>query len=76
MILQSPPNHLRAPELVGGKVPKVNPIATSDYPTPAKRPLNSVFSNEKIERTFGARLASWESALDEVLAEISAHTST
>ena len=37
----------RAPDLLGGKTPKVNPIATSDYPTPAKRPHNSVLSNDK-----------------------------
>ena len=63
----------RAPRLLDGKVPRVNPISTSDYPTPAKRPHNSVLSNEKLQRTFGARLAPWESALDAVLAAISAH---
>ena len=42
----------RAPELLGGKSPVVNPIATSAYPTPAKRPQNSVLSNEKLNRTF------------------------
>jgi len=66
----------RAPGLLGGKNPTVNPIATSDYPTPAKRPQNSVLSNEKFERTFGVRLASWQSGLDEVLAAISAHART
>ena len=56
--------------LRGGKAPKVNPITTSSYPTPAKRPLNSVLSNEKLHRHFGLRLAPWEQALDEVLAAI------
>ena len=60
----------RAPALLDGKKPKVNPIKTSEYPTPAKRPLNSVLSNEKLRRTVGVRLAPWESALDTVLAEI------
>jgi dTDP-4-dehydrorhamnose reductase len=60
----------RAPELLGGKSPVVNPIATSAYPTPAKRPQNSVLSNEKLNRTFGVRLAPWQSALDEVLKAI------
>ena len=61
----------RAPELLDGKKPKVNPIATSEYPTPAKRPRNSVLANDKLQRTFGVQLASWQTALDEVLGEIS-----
>jgi dTDP-4-dehydrorhamnose reductase len=61
----------RSPELLGGKKPAVNPIKTSEYPTPAKRPLNSVLSNEKLQQRFGVRLASWQSALDQVLKAIS-----
>jgi dTDP-4-dehydrorhamnose reductase len=61
------------PDLLDGKKPKVNPIPASDYPTPAKRPLNSVLSNDKLNRQFGVRLASWHTALNEVLAEIAAH---
>jgi dTDP-4-dehydrorhamnose reductase len=63
----------RGSALVDGKTPKVNPIATSEYPTPAKRPLNSVLSNAKLKRIFNVQLAPWESALDEVLATIAAH---
>ena len=62
----------RAPELLDGKSPIVNPIKTSEYPTPAKRPLNSVLSNDKLAQRFGVRLANWESALDEVLMAIAA----
>jgi dTDP-4-dehydrorhamnose reductase len=62
----------RSPELLGGRKPAVTPIKTSEYPTPAKRPLNSVLSNEKLQQRFGVRLASWQSALDEVLRIISA----
>ena len=61
----------RAHRLLDGKTPKVNPIATSDYPTPAKRPRNSVLSNDKLHRTFNVRLAPWQAALDKVIAEIS-----
>ena len=60
----------RRPELLGGKRPAVSPIKTSEYPTPAKRPLNSVMSNQKLGRKFGLSLANWESALDEVLDSI------
>jgi dTDP-4-dehydrorhamnose reductase len=63
----------RAQGLLDGKAPKVSPIATSDYPTPAKRPQNSVLSNDKLQRTFNVHLAPWQSALDEVLAAIEAH---
>jgi dTDP-4-dehydrorhamnose reductase len=43
--------------------PRLTPIATSDYPLPARRPANSVLSNEKLARTFGIRLPSWDNAL-------------
>lgn len=61
----------RASGLLISKPPVVNPIATSDFPTPAKRPHNSVLSNEKLHRRFGARLSPWESALDRVLDALS-----
>lgn len=61
----------RAPDLLAGKKPIVNPIKTCEYPTQAKRPLNSVLSNEKLQQRFGIRLASWQSALDDVLNTIS-----
>lgn len=57
----------RAGSLLGGKVPELIPIATSDYPTPARRPRNSVLSNAKLQAKFGVQLASWESALDAVI---------
>jgi dTDP-4-dehydrorhamnose reductase len=56
----------RASELLGAKAPELTPILTSAYPTPAKRPHNSVLSNEKLQARFGVELASWESALDDV----------
>lgn len=62
----------RASGLLGGKIPEVKPIATSQYPTPAKRPHNSVLSNEKLRERFGIELVTWESALDEVIAAIAA----
>jgi dTDP-4-dehydrorhamnose reductase len=50
--------------------PKVSAIASSEYPTPARRPMNSVLSNEKFQRTFGFRLPEWEKQLEQVLAEL------
>lgn len=52
---------------------RVNPIATSEFPTPAARPLFSVLSNDKLERVFGVRLDSWEDALYNCLSERDDH---
>jgi dTDP-4-dehydrorhamnose reductase len=49
------------------KPPELTPLATKDYPTPARRPRNSLLSNQKLYDRFGVRLASWQSALDDVL---------
>jgi dTDP-4-dehydrorhamnose reductase len=57
----------RAQALLDGKMPAVNPIPSSQYPTPAKRPQNSCLSNEKLYARFAVRLAPWEFALDEAV---------
>jgi dTDP-4-dehydrorhamnose reductase len=57
----------RASTLLGVKSPQLTPIATKDYPTPAARPRNSVLSNAKLHTRFGVQLASWQSALEDVL---------
>ncbi len=51
--------------------PTVTAITTADYPTPARRPQNSVLDNSKLERTFGVRLPDWEEALKNCLKETS-----
>jgi dTDP-4-dehydrorhamnose reductase len=47
--------------------PGLTPITTSEYPLPAKRPVNSVLSCGKLAETFGVRMPDWELALDLVL---------
>ncbi len=47
--------------------PRVQAIPSSDYPTPAKRPANSVLANDKFAHTFGFRLPSWQQQLQELL---------
>lgn len=49
---------------------KLIPIPTSDYPVPAVRPRNSRLLNEKITRTFGLTIASWEESLALCLREM------
>jgi dTDP-4-dehydrorhamnose reductase len=44
-------------EAFGRKAPRLRPIGTADYPTPAPRPAYSVLSTAKIERVFGIRPA-------------------
>jgi dTDP-4-dehydrorhamnose reductase len=39
------------------------PIPSSEYPTPARRPLNSRLDNDKLKQTFGLSLQDWRAAL-------------
>jgi dTDP-4-dehydrorhamnose reductase len=43
---------------------RIVPIASSEYPTPARRPGNSRLSNEKLLRRFGLALPRWEACLE------------
>ena len=49
---------------------KVNFITTSEYPTKAKRPLNSRMSKKSLDEASFNRLPSWQDALDRYLKEI------
>lgn len=50
--------------------PKLTPISTEQYPTPARRPAYSVLSNDKFARTFGLRLPEWRTQLSLVAGEM------
>ena len=49
---------------------KIRPILSSDYPTTAKRPLNSRLNTNKLKKTFMLELPHWESEVKRVLKEI------
>jgi dTDP-4-dehydrorhamnose reductase len=49
---------------------KVLPIPTSAYPTPARRPQNSVLDNSKLEKQFGFSLPDWKTGLTLCLEEL------
>lgn len=59
------------PKLAGTlKVRHIEPIATEDYPLPARRPANSRFDCSKLERTFGLSLPPWQRGVELCLAEL------
>lgn len=49
----------------------VRPIHTSEYPTPAKRPLNSRLDTSKVQQAFGLTLPHWQQGVERMLIEIS-----
>lgn len=49
------------------KAPVVNPIKTSDYPTPAKRPAWSVMDCSKMERVMVLNIPCWECQLSKII---------
>jgi dTDP-4-dehydrorhamnose reductase len=49
----------------------VQPVPTTAYPTPARRPLNSRLSTRKLRDTFGLTLPHWQAGVERMLIEIS-----
>jgi dTDP-4-dehydrorhamnose reductase len=60
----------RSAASLDAKTPQLTSIPTESYPTPARRPRNSVLSNEKLAARFGVRMPSWELALDAVFDQL------
>jgi dTDP-4-dehydrorhamnose reductase len=54
----------------GGSRPKVTPISTADFPTPAKRPRNSRLATDKITAAFRIRPRPWPVALEETVGRL------
>jgi dTDP-4-dehydrorhamnose reductase len=50
-------------------MPAITPIATSDYPTPAKRPACSVLDNRKGWALLGRPARHWRAELNDMIAE-------
>lgn len=49
----------------------VNPITSSQYPTPAKRPFYSVMSKSKIKNEFGVKIPHWRESLQRCIENLS-----
>ena len=51
------------------KIQTITGIPTTEYPLPAKRPLNSRLDCTKVRNRFGIRMPGWQEALDQCLQE-------
>jgi dTDP-4-dehydrorhamnose reductase len=54
---------------LSGQEVKANPISTSAYPTPARRPLNSRMNTDKLETALNIKMPDWQSQLELTLGE-------
>ena len=52
------------------KVKSVQPITTAEYPTPARRPANSVLDCSRFARSFGYEPPAWEDGLARMLTDL------
>ena len=52
------------------KAQQVDPVPTSAFPTPAKRPFNSRLNTAKLQASFGLTLPPWQAGVNRMLAEI------
>jgi dTDP-4-dehydrorhamnose reductase len=51
-------------------VKTINPIETTAYPTPARRPLNSRLNTQKLRDNFSLHLPDWQSGVTRMLREV------
>lgn len=51
-------------------IQKVNPVATSAYPIPARRPLNSRLNTQKLQQSFKLHLPEWQQGVAQIISEI------
>lgn len=52
------------------RTPRLLPISTVEYPTPARRPAYSVLNTRKFHDAFGLHLPDWRQGLDAVIGEL------
>jgi dTDP-4-dehydrorhamnose reductase len=54
----------------GLQTPVVTPIATAEWPTPARRPADSRLDCGRLDRIFGCRLPDWRDTLPPIVADL------
>jgi dTDP-4-dehydrorhamnose reductase len=57
-------------KLLGGPSAEVTAITTAEYPTKAKRPVNSRFDCDKLADVYGIRLPDWRDGLGRCMKEL------
>ena len=57
-------------QMRGGPLPIVEAIATADYPTPARRPANSLLSTATLTRDWAITPRPWQDALGPILDDL------
>ncbi|MCW4461884.1 dTDP-4-dehydrorhamnose reductase [Sphingomonas sp. BT-65] len=60
----------RQSALRGGPAAEVMPITTAEYPTPARRPANSLLSHDAVRAAYGIEPRPWQLALSDILDEL------
>jgi dTDP-4-dehydrorhamnose reductase len=55
-----------------GRTPKVTPITTPEFPTPAARPANSVLDTSRFESSLGVTPPAWQAGLREIVSKLAA----
>lgn len=60
----------RQSALRGGPIAQITPITTADYPTPARRPANSLLDTQTILTAYDIKPRPWQAALSDILDEL------
>lgn len=53
-----------------GRRPAVNRVTTADYPTPAKRPANSMLNSDRFSAAFGYTAPVWTESVEHVVQQL------
>lgn len=64
---------LKEASLYGQKEPQIQPILTEDWPTPAKRPLDSRLDTTKLRKTFGLTFPLWQESVSKIVQKLFSH---
>jgi dTDP-4-dehydrorhamnose reductase len=60
----------RSPIASAIKTITVDPVPTTAFPTPARRPLNSRLATDRLRAVFNLTLPPWQQGVERMLAEI------
>lgn len=53
------------------RAPRIVPITSAEFPTPARRPAYSVLDTSRLGQTFGLDIPAWKSGVEQVLSSLS-----